>query len=38
MDYAPLYLGLRIDCTYRFLKTGKSVDTEEQNILQTAVF
>lgn len=34
MDDAPLYLGIRINCAYRFLKTRK----QEQHILHAVVF
>ena len=38
MDHAPLNLGLWVDCLDRFLKAGKPVHTEKEDILYTTVF
>ena len=38
MNDTPLNLGIRIDRTYRFLKSSQPVYTEKQYILHAAVF
>ena len=38
MNDISLYLSIRINCTYGLLKSRKSIYTEKQYILYTAVF